>query len=493
MAKSSEEQAFEEILDYQEPVRPDPKEFYINSQGREVSLDFFLYSCLEEEKTCDALPEKMADKLTEKRWPPLVPYIREEVFDENDERVSTKEVADATVEELIKTICQWYRETYPQLAWDTPLDYLVHSELIEEFVLLTKDIKAAFKAKKVRTGDKIRAEKKDEPISEAPGHQPAQSSESEETSAGGFEDSNHSIEGEPDSVTPSESEAADVSAGAGSETLPEQTGEDMSADAEKGLIEGQAHPVASVEDASGVLSPESDKGADVGDQLSADQSGDSGNSSDVESAVDSISDTEAVKEIIPTYGEVLADCIKETFPAYSHLMVEYLSWSSRKASRAKPDLANIPPVGRFLSLLKKRSGAPRDRDFKDRDRSGSSGDGGRSSFGRSDRASQPRDRDRDRGVGSRPGRDRGERASTSRRESAQGERGRKDREEKAIQDLDKLLKSMLKNPGQQEMQLAPENSFIRRIQHKYIKEQPGFTSVSTGEGQNRAVMIQKKS
>ena len=131
MAKSSEEQAFEEILDYQEPVRPDPKEFYINSQGREVSLDFFLYSCLEEEKTCDALPEKMANKLTEKRWPPLVPYIREEVFDENDERVSTKEVADATVEELIKTICQWYRETYPQLAWDTPLDYLVHSELIE--------------------------------------------------------------------------------------------------------------------------------------------------------------------------------------------------------------------------------------------------------------------------------------------------------------------------------------------------------------------------
>ena len=484
MAKSSQDQAFEEIHNYQEPERPDPREYYRNAQGKEVSLDFFLYTCLEEEKTCDALRGDFAHQLTLKRWTPLIPYIEEEVFDERDERVSTEEIADHTPEDLIKTLCRWYAETYPQLAASETLDYFVHMELVQEFILFTKDLKAMLSAKKVRLNDKLPGEEKEaQPQLTALDAEPSQP----ETSAPSVmateprtdPTSDHESDTTEEQVEENQAEASEAT-GEGLTTeavdgdhqaeVSEATGEDVASQTET----HEQNPESTPED---LQPPSEDQAAEAGVKESLAVI----NSSPVEKAAES--DVAEEEPERPTYAEILEEAISGTFPAYRHMMMEYINWTHKKSVRVVPDLANLPPVGRYLNLLRKRSGGR----FRDNDshRSGPSGrDRGprdRQERGRYNRDQSrergPRDRNRDRNRG---------------QESSEGT-DNKERENHAIREAKRGLSYLKNNPDKESFQLNPENSFIRRIQHKYIKDQPGFSSRSAGDGQDRAVKITRKS
>ena len=424
MAKSSEDQIFEEIHNYQAPGRPDLREYYRSSQGREVGLDFFLYSCLEEEQTSDALPREVCRKLAEKRWPPLRAYVREEVFDERDERVQVREVEQPELEELFREICSWYQERYPQLSGGEPLDYAVLSGLISEFVLMSRDLRLVARIRGVSWSDRPRKE-----------------------------------EGLPEDTVADFSASAVTELPASRQQPDPGAGGKADADAPEPLLQAEELPCGSSD------SPDEDGHEILG----------AGESSEDMAAFPGQQE-EAQAEFIlppqenrpaesgqgrtwgPNYGELLEQAFREFFPSYARLMSGYLNWQGQKKFRPAPNLADLPPVGRYLSLLRRGSGHYRD------------------------------------GSGDRRGAPPGRRMKAEPRRGAEGPGKGSDpeREGQAIKDVVRALSVLKKNPHKKDIRLSMENSFIRRIQHDYIRSQQGFTSVSVGEGQQRAVQIQRQ-
>ena len=67
----------------------------------------------------------------------------------------------------------------------------------------------------------------------------------------------------------------------------------------------------------------------------------------------------------------------------------------------------------------------------------------------------------------------------------------KAKEQEAISLVLQGLEQMNNDKNLQTITLDPQNSYVRRIQHKEIVER-GFLSVSVGEGNSRAVQIQRK-
>lgn len=63
--------------------------------------------------------------------------------------------------------------------------------------------------------------------------------------------------------------------------------------------------------------------------------------------------------------------------------------------------------------------------------------------------------------------------------------------EKALEEVNLAIKKLQKNSDLQEIELAPQNSFIRRQQHVVISE-AGFETESRGEGDARCVCIKRK-
>lgn len=62
---------------------------------------------------------------------------------------------------------------------------------------------------------------------------------------------------------------------------------------------------------------------------------------------------------------------------------------------------------------------------------------------------------------------------------------------KALHEVDKAIKTLKKNSDISELELSPQNSFIRRQQHVVISD-AGFGTESRGEGDNRCVCIIRK-
>lgn len=141
----------EEVVDIAE-VKPSLTEIYKESLGQEVSIDYFLFTCLEEDRTLKSLPSQFQEQINEKRWPSIKPYFQSLAFlEEGAEKPSSQDVVEGELANLIKRLCVWYQEKYPLLSGDEVLDYEVHGNTLTQFVLLCQDFEALVNAK---TGSK---------------------------------------------------------------------------------------------------------------------------------------------------------------------------------------------------------------------------------------------------------------------------------------------------------------------------------------------------
>lgn len=144
------------------------------------------------------------------------------------------------------------------------------------------------------------------------------------------------------------------------------------------------------------------------------------------------------------FWEELSAKLKKYFTSYAHLMWSYLKWCYQTPKQKKLDLASIPPVGRYAAILRKSRSTSGSKDFssiKD--------------------SKKPRKDDHS---------------------SQQVE------EKSALTEVESAVKKMLDDAQLEQITLKPQNSFIRRKQHKKIISL-GFASTSVGEGQERAVQI----
>ncbi|MFK7825491.1 MAG: R3H domain-containing nucleic acid-binding protein [Oligoflexales bacterium] len=149
MTRSAVDDSFglEEVVDLPEE-KPSLTEIYRKSLGQEISLDYFLFTCLEEDRTLKSLPAQFQEQINEKRWPLVRPYFESLAFlEEGAEKPSSQEVVDGDLVNLIRRLCVWYQEKYPLLSSKQPLDYEVHGNTMNQFVLLTQDFEALVNAK----------------------------------------------------------------------------------------------------------------------------------------------------------------------------------------------------------------------------------------------------------------------------------------------------------------------------------------------------------
>ena len=106
----------------------------MNAETKTLSIDYFLYSCLEHENTRKHLPPRK-----ENRWPGALKC-------EEDEAVPG-EIADKPMEELFHQIMGWYSKEWPELATQSPLDLETLPGLLPPFLLLCRDLEIVIKAK----------------------------------------------------------------------------------------------------------------------------------------------------------------------------------------------------------------------------------------------------------------------------------------------------------------------------------------------------------
>lgn len=227
----------------------------------------------------------------------------------------------------------------------------------------------------------------------------------------------------------------------------------------------------------------------------------------------------------PEIWDRLDSLLQESFPTYASYIMAYFKWVYAKPVERKIELADLPPVGRYFGILKDNLRSKGQRDGEENSqpipipqeipqRKPDWGDKERENldepkeFIREPRepreAREPREpresrepreprerherkepRDRDRGV--RGGRDR-ERGDRDR--SGDDDKG-KDKEKLALLEVDKAILALKKHSSMTEFRLRPQNSFIRRLQHRKINAL-GFQSHSVGDDDDRAVLITRE-
>ena len=149
----------EEVVDLPEE-KPSLREIYTESLGQEISIDYFLFTCLEEDRTLKSLPTQFQEQINQKRWPLVKPYFESLAFlEEGAEKPFSQEVVEGEIENLVKRLCVWYQEKFPLLSGDQPLDYEVHGNTMTQFALLCQDLEALVNAK---TGNKPHDRNKEE-------------------------------------------------------------------------------------------------------------------------------------------------------------------------------------------------------------------------------------------------------------------------------------------------------------------------------------------
>jgi hypothetical protein len=112
-----------------------------SAQGKEVHLDYFLYSCLERERMLKHLG---AQYWQEFRWPVLDSALHGE---SGSPRIQSESISD-----LIKDLAQWYAKTFESIRSTKPLDYEHLNEVLPPFVDFTHDLVAVVHLK---TGHRI--------------------------------------------------------------------------------------------------------------------------------------------------------------------------------------------------------------------------------------------------------------------------------------------------------------------------------------------------
>ena len=160
-------------------------------------------------------------------------------------------------------------------------------------------------------------------------------------------------------------------------------------------------------------------------------------------------ETLEVKELEekPLVRSELISLLEKYFFSYKDYLLLFLDWSHRKIFKREFDFDSLPPSGRALCLIKRR--------FPSSELVW----GKKASF-------KP------------------ERTESSDRPSFQDEK-------KAMDEVHEALRQLKRDKRLASLQLKPQNSYLRRLQHSLIVSK-GFDSKSSGVEPQRFVMIQKK-
>ncbi len=155
--------------------------------------------------------------------------------------------------------------------------------------------------------------------------------------------------------------------------------------------------------------------------------------------------------------QAVAENVEATFSPFSRYMLAYLRWSYEAAPPINIELKNLPPVGRYLPLLYASQKAAMRQAFAQERAKNKGPEGTRSrGNGNDDDEASPR--------------------ST------------KAQEKEALDEVDEVLAKIKDQDEPINILLKPQNSYLRRVQHKKVKE-AGFDSKSEGEGKLRALRI----
>ncbi len=117
----------EEVKKITVPKKPTIKQLYLLAAGQEIGMDYFLFTCFEEEKTIAGLVGRHLKLNNKKRYPLLA----------TDRRGELNEGLSQAREALLS----WYGERYPFLGGTAVLDYSIHGEMLAPFVLMLLDIR----------------------------------------------------------------------------------------------------------------------------------------------------------------------------------------------------------------------------------------------------------------------------------------------------------------------------------------------------------------
>ncbi len=235
-----------------------------------------------------------------------------------------------------------------------------------------------------------------------------------------------------------------------------------------------------------------------------------------------------VNEARPELWITLESYFKEIFSTYAPYLMSYFQWVYAKPVERKFELPDLPPVGRYFGILKDNLRSRGERSDNSEESSSTStthppttplaapiveresiakrsdNENEREPRERTPReprepreAREPREPREPRERMSRPERsprperehrhDRGDRDRSDRDE----DKGKKDKERLALLEVDKAVLAMKKHSSMNEFRLRPQNSFIRRLQHKKVNGL-GFKSHSVGEDDDRAVLITRE-
>ncbi|MEN9834124.1 MAG: hypothetical protein RL011_317 [Pseudomonadota bacterium] len=116
------------------PIEVTKKQRVLAARGNEVPIDYFLYSCLEQER----LERAQGGTTPTVQWPEL--------------STSSDKVLDSSApfESQVPKLCQWYSDRFPELTSNRKIDHEQLVEVVPAFVAMCRDIAALFKLKSER-------------------------------------------------------------------------------------------------------------------------------------------------------------------------------------------------------------------------------------------------------------------------------------------------------------------------------------------------------
>lgn len=112
-----------------QPQQPNAKQQIELARGKNVPIDYFLYSCLEHERTQRA--QFGDDMPTAGRWPLMVGATKDH---------APPEFAAIELKGLMTRMCLWYAAQYPEMVEEIPLDHEVLNQVVAPFMRFTLDL-----------------------------------------------------------------------------------------------------------------------------------------------------------------------------------------------------------------------------------------------------------------------------------------------------------------------------------------------------------------
>lgn len=99
-------------------------------RGQNVPVDYFLFTCLEHERTKRALNQDEA-QANAGRWPIMVGATLESL---------PTELKAMELKGLLSRMSLWYAAQYPEMVEETPLDHIMLNNIVEPFMKFTLDL-----------------------------------------------------------------------------------------------------------------------------------------------------------------------------------------------------------------------------------------------------------------------------------------------------------------------------------------------------------------